>query len=61
MTYNYLGDTVQGLMDYTFYPFSAKVASFSFEVDHAVWGNIGTGTLTTAQPIKGGSAAAATA
>ncbi len=47
LTYKYLGDAVQGLMDYTFYPYSASVDSLNFEVSHNVWGVLGSGSLTS--------------
>ena len=50
MTYKYLGDTVQGLMDYTFFPYTAATSSLTFEVSHDVWGVLGTGSLSAFQP-----------
>ncbi|KAL8794633.1 MAG: hypothetical protein Q9195_002829 [Heterodermia aff. obscurata] len=55
MTYGYLGDTVQGLMDYTFFPYTASTSSVTFEVSHDIWGVIGTGSLSAFEPqaVKG--------
>lgn len=53
MTYGYLGDTVQGLMDYTFFPYTGSVASFEFRIVHDIWGEIGTGSLDALKPQGG--------
>ncbi|CAF9903950.1 MAG: hypothetical protein HETSPECPRED_003257 [Heterodermia speciosa] len=53
MTYRYLGDTVQGLMDYTFFPYSASTSSVNFEVRHEIWGVLGTGSLSAFGPQVG--------
>lgn len=49
LTYKFLGDAVQGLMDYTFYPYSASVDSVTFEVSHKLWGVLGSGSLEATQ------------
>ena len=45
MTWKYLEDAVQGLMDYTFFPYTASVNSLTFKVSHEIWGEIGRGSL----------------
>ena len=45
MTWKYLEDAVQGLMDYTFFPYTASVNSLTFKVSHEIWGEIGEGSL----------------
>lgn len=50
MTYKYLGDTVQGLMDYAYFPYTSTVNSFSFRVVHDIWGELGMGSLEAFQP-----------
>ena len=52
LTYEFLGDAVQGLMDYTFYPYNASVDSLAFEVNHTTWGILGGGTLTASPPVN---------
>ena len=49
-SYLLLGDSLQGLMDYTFYPYSQTVDSVNFEVNHELWGRLGSGSLTAMQP-----------
>lgn len=45
MTYQYLMDTLQGLMDATFYPFRAEIEGYSFAVEHRTEGFLGVGSL----------------
>ena len=45
LTYQYLGDAVQGLMDYTFYPYSATMDSLAFAVIVMPWGFVGSGIM----------------
>lgn len=45
LTYEEAGDVVQGLMDYTFYPFTPSIPSISFAVNHDSTGFIGSGAL----------------
>ena len=51
-SYKFLGDALQGLMDYTFYPYSQSVDSLDFEVFHHVWGRLGSGSLTATQHLS---------
>ena len=46
LAYEDLENVVQGLMDYTFYPFKTSIASLSFAIYHASEGFIGTRILT---------------
>ncbi|KAL6717284.1 hypothetical protein ACLMJK_005199 [Lecanora helva] len=50
LTYRYMAEAVQGLMDYTFYPYNPSVDSLAFEINHKLWGDLGGGTLTTNRP-----------
>ena len=59
LTYRFLGDAIQGLMDYTFFPYSAEVDSFTFQVSHSLWGIIGTGSLKPRKASTDSSAATA--